>query len=151
MNRFILSQTSRLLFPYFIMLSLIVLYRGHNMPGGGFIGGLLAACAFILVGLGYDMQQARKKLRVEPVTLMGVGLTIAILSGFVGFYDSDAYMTGAWLPDFYVPLLGKVHLGTPLVFDIGVYLVVIGFVLHTTFSLAELGHAEDEEKEEEEA
>lgn len=144
MKYFILGQASRLLFPVLLVLSLIVLYRGHNLPGGGFIGGLLAASAFILVGLGVSMDRAKELLRVEPVMLMGIGLAIAVASGLPGMFEGAAFMTGVWLPGFSLPLIGKVHLGTPLVFDVGVYLVVIGFVLHTTFSLAELAYTQTE-------
>ncbi len=143
MSYFILSQASRLLFPLLLVLSLVVLYRGHNLPGGGFIGGLMAATAFILIGVGESMDRARAMLRVEPVVLMAWGLATAAISGLPGVFAGHAFMTGVWLPGFSLPLLGKVHLGTPLVFDVGVYLVVIGFVLHTTFSLAELGHTEE--------
>jgi multicomponent Na+:H+ antiporter subunit B len=144
MRFFILGQASRLLFPALLILSLIVLYRGHNLPGGGFIGGLLAATAFILVGLGDSMERAKALLRIEPFVLMALGLTIALLSGVPGLFRGAPFMTGEWLPGFSLPLLGKVHLGTPLVFDVGVYMVVIGFALKTTFSLAELAHAETE-------
>ncbi|MGB0414342.1 MAG: MnhB domain-containing protein [Coraliomargarita sp.] len=147
MRRFVVYQSSRLLFPALIVLSLIVFYRGHNLPGGGFIGGLLAASAFILLGLGASMEQARRALRVDPVTLMALGLLIALVSGLFGLMQGDAFMTGVWLPTFYLPLLGAVHLGTPLLFDLGVFMTVIGFTLHTTFSLAALGHEDEEELE----
>ncbi|WOO39881.1 MnhB domain-containing protein [Rubellicoccus peritrichatus] len=142
MNSFILSATGRMLFPWLIVLSLIVLYRGHNLPGGGFIGGLLGASAYIIYGLGESIEAARKRLRIDPVTLMAVGLTIAFVAGLPGLFMGAEFFTGEWLPGFSLPLLGKVHLGTPLVFDVGVYLTVIGFALHTTFSLAEVAHAE---------
>jgi multicomponent Na+:H+ antiporter subunit B len=135
---FILGQAGRLLFPVLLALSLFVLYRGHNLPGGGFIGGLLAATAFILVGLGDSMMRAKALLRIEPVALMAWGLIVAIISGLPGMLSGDPFMTGRWLPGFSLPLIGKVHLGTPLVFDVGVYMVVVGFTLHTTFSLAQL-------------
>jgi len=144
MRYFILGQASRLLFPALLVLSLIVLYRGHNLPGGGFIGGLMAATAFILVGLGDSMERAKAMLRIEPVTLMALGLLLAVLSGLPGLFAGDPFMTGGWLPTFYLPLLGKVHLGTPLLFDVGVYMVVIGFALHTTFSLAQFAYNEME-------
>jgi len=145
MNNFILAQAARILFPTLLVLSLVVLYRGHNLPGGGFIGGLLAAIAFIVVGIGHSMTHAQRVLRVDPVVLMAWGLAIAVISGVPGLFLGQPFMTGQWLPGFSLPLLGKVHLGTPLVFDVGVYLVVVGFTLHTTFSLAELGHIEEEE------
>lgn len=146
MKHFILIQASRILFPTLLVLSLIVLYRGHNLPGGGFIGGLMAATAFILIGISKSMEEAKSSLRLDPVVLMAGGLAIALLSGLPGMFTGAPFMTGQWLPGFSLPLLGKVHLGTPLVFDIGVYLVVIGFTLHTTFSLAQLGHVEEEEE-----
>src|SRR6056300_1003264 len=105
MRYFVLSQASRLLFPCLIVLSLIVLYRGHNLPGGGFIGGLMAAAAFILVGLGSTMQDAKDKLRIDPVTLLGVGLAVTIVSGLSGMLNGDAFLTGVWLPTFTLPLL----------------------------------------------
>lgn len=148
MRYFILNQASRILFPALLLLSLVVLYRGHNLPGGGFIGGLLAATAFILVGLGDSMECAKAKLRIEPVKLMTLGLLVAIVSGLPGLLRGAAFMTGEWLPGFSLPLIGKVHLGTPLVFDIGVYMVVIGFALHTTFSLAELAYTQTEGEDE---
>jgi multicomponent Na+:H+ antiporter subunit B len=98
MKYFILSQASRLLFPALLVLSLIVLYRGHNLPGGGFIGGLLAATAFILVGLANSMEQAKAKLRIEPVALMALGLLVAVASGLPGLLTSAPFMTGMWLP-----------------------------------------------------
>lgn len=146
MNNFILAQAARILFPTLLVLSLVVLYRGHNLPGGGFIGGLLAAIAFIVVGIGHSMAHAQRVLRVDPVVLMAWGLATAVISGVPGLFLGQPFMTGQWLPGFTLPLLGKVHLGTPLVFDVGVYLVVVGFTLHTTFSLAELGHVEEEEE-----
>jgi len=144
MSYFVLNRAVRILFPCLLVLSVIVLYRGHNLPGGGFIGGLMAATAFIIIGLGDSMERARACLRVDPVTLMGWGLAVALMSGLPGIIAGAPFMTGVWLPGFYLPLLGSVHLGTPLLFDVGVYLTVIGFALHTTFSLVQLAHAEEE-------
>ena len=148
MNNFLLSKTGRLLFPFLLIMSLIVLYRGLNLPGGGFIGGLMAATAFILYALGDSIQAARQKLRVDPVILMAVGLLIAVVSGFFSMFLGKGFMTGLWLPTLKLPLLGTVHLGTPLIFDVGVFLTVIGFTLHTTFSFAKITHLEDDEEEE---
>jgi len=145
MKYFILKRAGHFLFPALLVLSLMVLYRGHNLPGGGFIGGLMAATAFILVGIGGSMDEAKAKLRIDPVMLLGIGLCVAIVSGLPGMFGGGDFLTGVWLPTFKVPVLGAVHLGTPLVFDIGVYLVVIGFTLHTTFNLAELSQPDEQE------
>lgn len=144
MKQFVVNQAARMLFPALLVIALIVFYRGHNLPGGGFIGGLLAASAFILLGLGGSMEQARKALRINPVTLMALGLLLALVSGFFGLAKGAPYMTGVWLPTFTLPGLGAVHLGTPLLFDLGVFMAVIGFTLQTTFSLAALGRADEE-------
>jgi len=146
-DSFILSRAGRLLFPLLLLLSLLVLYRGHNLPGGGFIGGLLAAASFLLVGLGDGMAEARRRGRIPPAVLMGVGLGVAVISGLFGMLGGAPFLTGLWLPSFSLPLLGTIHLGTPLLFDVGVYLTVIGFVLHTVFSLADFGWAEQDEEE----
>jgi len=146
MKSLVLHQSGRALFPWLIVLSLIVLYRGHNMPGGGFIGGLIAATAFILASLGDSVAEARKLLRIDPTVLMGTGLGVAIISGIPGVLGGAPFMTGEWLPTFSIPLLGKVHLGTPLLFDVGVYFTVIGFVLHCAFSLSGLADFDEEEE-----
>ena len=106
----------------------------------------MAATSFMLVGISTSMDEAQRVLRIQPVSLMAVGLATALVSSIPSLLTGKSFMTGAWLPGFSLPLLGKVHLGTPLVFDIGVYLVVIGFALHTTFNLAKLCHMEEEEK-----
>jgi multicomponent Na+:H+ antiporter subunit B len=150
MKWFVLSQTGRTLFPWLLILSLIVLYRGHNLPGGGFIGGLLGATAFILVGLGDGMAAARQRLRMDPVTVLGIGLGVAVLSGLPGLFGEEkSYFVDQWLPDFTLPLLGEIHIGTPLIFDVGVYIVVMGFVLHTVFSLDYLAQTDSRDKLEE--
>jgi multicomponent Na+:H+ antiporter subunit B len=141
----ILRQSGRALFPWLIVLSVIVLYRGHNLPGGGFIGGLIAATAFLLASLGDSLSEARRLLRIDPTALMGVGLAVAIVSGFPGVFAGLPFLSGEWLPDFKLPLLGKIHLGTPLVFDVGVYFTVVGFVLHTAFSLSTISDFDDVE------
>lgn len=130
----IFETGARILLPLCIVVSLIALYRGHNEPGGGFIGGLIFAAGFILYGMAYDGRSARKKLKAAPSVYIGVGLLIAIVSGLFGPLTGQPFMSALWLPDFSLPLLGKVHLGTPLLFDVGVFLTVIGFTLKVVFS-----------------
>ncbi len=125
--------------PLCLVLSIIVLYRGHNEPGGGFIGGLLGAVAIILIVITRGVRPATQALRIRPQTLMAVGLLIGAGSGLLSYLAGEEFLTGLWLPTFSLPLLGTVHLGTPLIFDIGVYLTVFGFVTSVVFSLAEAG------------
>jgi multicomponent Na+:H+ antiporter subunit B len=152
MKFYTLAQTGRILFPWLIVLSLIVFYRGHNLPGGGFIGGLLGAAAFILIGLGDGMETARRRLRLDPVSVLGIGIGITILSGLPGLFgDEESYFVDRWLPDFTLPILGDMHIGTPMLFDLGVYIVVLGFVLHTVFSLEFLARTDTRDELEEDA
>lgn len=134
MKSLILSTATRYLLPLLLLFSIFLLLRGHNEPGGGFVGGLVAAAAFALYAIAYDVPQARRALGIDPRTLMAVGLLAAAGSGGLSLVAGKPFMTGLWSAQ-EVPLLGKV--GTPLLFDSGVYLVVIGVVLMIIFTLAE--------------
>ena len=130
----ILSTATRYLLPLLLLFSVFLLLRGHNEPGGGFVGGLVAAAAFALDAIAHGVAQARRLLGVDPRTLMGLGLLIALASGLLGLAGGDPFMTGLWTEG-KLPVLGQV--GTPLLFDAGVYLVVIGVILTIVFALSE--------------
>lgn len=132
----ILRTAARYLMPILLLFSVFLLFRGHNKPGGGFIAGLVAAAAFSLYAIANDVRAARRLVRVEPQTLLGAGLLLALSSGVVSLVAGREFMTGVWG---YVrlPLIGELYLGTPLFFDIGVYAVVIGVALMDVFTLAE--------------
>jgi multicomponent Na+:H+ antiporter subunit B len=130
----ILRATTRLLFPLTLVFSVFLLVRGHNEPGGGFVGGLTAAAAFALVLASDGLEKARRVLRLDPLVFVGVGLAVALLSGLPPLAGGGAYLTGQWL-EAKIPVIG--HLGTPLVFDVGVYLAVLGVVVAIIFELAE--------------
>jgi multicomponent Na+:H+ antiporter subunit B len=134
MNSLILQTASRFLVVLLAVFALFALVRGHHEPGGGFIGGLLAATAFTLHAQAFGARAARRLLRVDPRTLMGVGLLVATAAGLIGLLHGAPLLTGVWLAQA-VPALGK--LGTPLLFDLGVFLVVWGTVLHILLALAE--------------
>lgn len=136
MNLLILQTTLRLLQPLLLMFSIFLLLLGHNSPGGGFAGGLLLSLVFALHTIAFDVEEARKALRINPRLLIAVGLALAVLSGIIGLFAGKAFMKGLWVK---IPIeqLGEIHLGTPLVFDTGVYLVVCGVTLLIVFSLAE--------------
>ena len=137
-HSFLLSRMARILCPWLVVLSIVVFYRGHHLPGGGFIGGLLGALGFVLIALGDGAGAARRALRVEPVTLLTIGMSLALLAGMIGLVFGPSLLAGMWLPEFSVPLLGVVHLGTPLLFDAGVFLTVMGFALKVVFALKEV-------------
>jgi multicomponent Na+:H+ antiporter subunit B len=134
MTSLILSTATRYLLPLLLLFSIFLLLRGHNEPGGGFAGGLVAAAAFTLYTIAHNVAEAKKVLYLNPRTLIAVGLLVAVSSGLISLLAGYPFMTGLWSSQS-LPVLGKV--GTPLLFDIGVYLVVIGITLLIIFSLAE--------------
>lgn len=136
MNSLILRTAVRFLMPLLLLFSLFLLVRGHNQSGGGFAGGLVAASAFALYSLSYNAAEARRVLRFPPQLLIASGLLIAVISGLIGLLAGQPFLTGLWT---YVsfPGLGKLEVGTPVLFDIGVYLLVFGITLTMIFSLEE--------------
>jgi multisubunit Na+/H+ antiporter MnhB subunit len=128
MKSLLLHIAARALSWPFLALSVWILYRGHNLPGGGFIGGLIAASGFILHDLSGHGRPRRGFCSTSPFVFLVTGLGLAVASALPGM-AGGSFMQGVWLPGFELPLLGGVHLGTPLVFDIGVYFTVIGFML----------------------
>jgi len=134
MNSLILSTATRLLLPLLLIFSIFLLLRGHNEPGGGFVGGLVAAAAFALYMIATDVANVKRILRIEPRTLIGMGLLICLISGLISLFRGLPFMTGLWSKTA-LPVIGKV--GTPLLFDTGVYLVVLGITLTIILSLAE--------------
>jgi multicomponent Na+:H+ antiporter subunit B len=136
MASMILSAAARFLLPLLLLFSLFLLFRGHHEPGGGFTGGLLATAAFALYALAFDAASVRQILRGEPRTLIGVGLLLALGAGVLSILVGEKFLRGLW---FDLPLgrMGEIHVGTPLIFDIGVYLVVLGVTLSILLSVAE--------------
>lgn len=139
MNSVLLSAATRFIAPIQIIFSLILLVRGHNDPGGGFIGGLVAASAFALYAIARDLSIAKRRLYFSTHSLIAVGLFIALLSGLPGLLVGESFMASFWFVE--IPLqylgLGVLKVGTPFIFDIGVYLVVLGITLLIVFSLVE--------------
>ena len=111
------------------------LLRGHNAPGGGFVGGLLAAAAFVLYGIARGMDRARRLLRTEPQQLILLGLIMALVSAILPMFIGGTLLEAIWL-EITLPAVGK--LGTPLLFDLGVYLTVLGITMLIVLSLASL-------------
>jgi multicomponent Na+:H+ antiporter subunit B len=134
MKSLILRTASRYLMVLLVLFSVFILFRGHNEPGGGFVGGLLIAGAFALYALAHKAEAARRLLRLDPRTIIGVGLVTAAVSGLAAVWHGQPFLTGLWLP-YGIPFLGK--LGTVFFFDLGVYLVVLGTTVLILFTLEE--------------
>lgn len=130
----ILSTAVKYLIPLLLMFSFFLLLRGHNEPGGGFVGGLVASSAYALYAIANGINEAHKLIKVDPLQLISIGLLIALLSGLIGPLFGEVFMKGLWLEQ-KVPVIGK--LGTPLLFDVGVYFLVLGISTKIIFSLAD--------------
>lgn len=128
-----LSTTPAVLVMLFSVLSAFVLLRGHHAPGGGFAGGLLFAAAIAIELLARGAGEARRVLVFDPRTLVGVGLLLAALSAWIGLAAGRSLLAPLWGPE--LPSLG--YLGTVLLFDLGVYLIVAGTALTIILALVE--------------
>lgn len=134
MNSLILRSATRLIALLLVVFSVFVLIRGHNAPGGGFIGGLLTTSAMALHMLAFGGRETYRLMRFSPRALVGIGIAVALASACIALVRAQPFMAAIWL-DTPVPGIGKV--GTVLMFDVGVYLVVIGAALTIMLGLAE--------------
>jgi len=118
-----------------VLFSIFVLLRGHNEPGGGFIGGLIGASAAAVYGIAYGVPAVRKALYFHPMAISGSGLLLAALSGVFSIFHNVPLLTGIWGS---FELLGTtVDIATVITFDIGVYLVVLGSFASIALALEE--------------
>lgn len=138
MNPLVLRTVARKMAPVLILFSLVLTARGHDEPGGGFVGGLLAAAALTLVMVAYGDEHVRHRLRVEPPRLAAAGLLVALGSGLPALAGGRPFLTGLWTK---VPLPwgGELKLGTPQLFDLGVYLLVLGTAMAFVLGMARDG------------
>lgn len=134
----ILDACVRAEFHTLLLVSLYLLFAGHNQPGGGFAGGLVASCAFFLRYVAGGERAVRKVIRVDPPVVMGVGLLVSLVVAFTPLVLGDAFLESAiW--KLHPPGLGEVKVTSVLFFDIGVYTVVLGMAL---FLLEQFGGAD---------
>lgn len=132
----IVDVTARIILQSALVLSLYLLFTGHNQPGGGFIGGLVAGAGIALSYVAGGLDQVRGLLRVPPWSVIGTGLLIATVSATI-----PALFGGAVLEQGHItlhpPVLGDIKATSALAFDSGVFLVVVGMVLMAFEALGE--------------
>ena len=136
MTSSILQTAARLLMPLLLLFAVFLLLRGHNQPGGGFAGGLVAAVPFAIFSIAFGSAEARRVLHVETHVLIATGLLTALVSGVLSLFAGDPFLTSSW-GTLRLPGFPSVDLGTPVLFDLGVYLLVIGVTLSIIFALEE--------------
>nr|WP_206116952.1 Na(+)/H(+) antiporter subunit B [Rhizobium laguerreae] len=134
-NTLIFRTVAPFLTALMLLFSVFVLLRGHNEPGGGFIGGLIAASGLAIYGIARGVGAVRRALFFHPLSIAGFGLLLSTAAGLLSILFAVPFMTGLWI---YPTLLGaEVPLSSVLLFDIGVYLVVLGAITSIALALEE--------------
>jgi multisubunit Na+/H+ antiporter MnhB subunit len=137
MRNIILEKIASLFLILMLLLSIFLLFRGHNKPGGGFIAGIIASTGFIFYGIIYGSERIRKILKINTGTIMGLGLLLILISSVLPIFFSKEPLTSLWTI-IHLPFTGEFHLGTPLLFDTGIFIVVTGVVLSIVISIMEV-------------
>lgn len=134
MKTIILKTATSFLLPLLLIFSFFIFLRGHYLPGGGFVGGLIASIGIVLFFFAHGIHATKKMFAIHPGFLMPLGLLMAITAGILPILSKENYLKALWL-NFPVPALG--YLGTPVLFDLGVYTVVLGVTLTIIFTINE--------------
>jgi len=135
MNTLIFRTIAPFLTALMLLFSVFILLRGHNEPGGGFIGGLIAASALAIHGIANGVPAVRRAIRFHPLAISGAGLLMSSVAGLISIFAAVPFMTGLWI---YPVILGvEVPLSSVMLFDIGVYLVVLGAITAIALTLEE--------------
>ncbi|MEZ2128989.1 MULTISPECIES: Na+/H+ antiporter subunit B [unclassified Sinorhizobium] len=135
MNTLIFRTVAPFLTALMLLFSVFVLLRGHNEPGGGFTGGLIAASAFAIYGIARGVEAVRRAIVVHPLAIAGTGLLMSCTAGLLSVFFSVPFMTGLWI---YPDIFGvEVPLSSVMLFDFGVYFVVVGAITSIALALEE--------------
>lgn len=127
-NDLILKTISRIAAFIILAFSIYLFMSGHNAPGGGFIGGLMTSSALVLVAIAFGMNRLHRVIPIDFRQLIALGMTIAYMTGLGSLWFDAPFLSHAFTHQ-HVPLLGDVELATAVLFDLGVYLTVIGVTM----------------------
>lgn len=130
-----LSVVSQSLLPLALLVSAYIFLRGHNMPGGGFIAGLITSVAIIQQYIAHGVDWIKARMKLDYQLMIGSGITIAALTGLGSWAFGRPFLT-SWFDHFHLPLVGEFELASAMLFDLGVFLTVVGA---TMLILANLG------------
>jgi multicomponent K+:H+ antiporter subunit A len=135
LNSVMLSVAARTLLPFAVLVSVYIFLRGHNLPGGGFIAGLITSVALVMQYMAGGLIATSAKLKMDFPKLIGSGVLIAGITGLGSFLFGAGFLTSTYgYPD--LPLIGKIPLASAAAFDLGVYLTVVGATLLTISALS---------------
>lgn len=132
-NTFLRTAADYLL-PLLLLFSVFVLLRGHYLPGGGFVGGLIASIAFVLHSFAYSTRETKQLFRRDPFFLIPVGLSLTFISAILPAFAGESFLSALWFAES-LEVIGSVS--SALFFDVGVYIVVVGVVLTILFTISE--------------
>lgn len=135
----ILQTFSRLMLPLMLLVAVFIFLRGHNLPGGGFIAGLIASVALIVVYLSNGIEWTQSRLRVDMHMVIGFGLLIATTTGLAAMLVGYPFLTSAF-SHIHWPVVGDFELASAIAFDLGVFLVVVGSSVISLVQLGQLSH-----------
>lgn len=133
-NDVILQTMSKGIIIIILTFSLYLFLAGHNHPGGGFIGALMASAALVLLSIAFGMDQIRKAFPVNYRLLTAAGLLLAIVTASGSFLFGAPFLSHTF-NHFHLPLLGDVELATAVLFDLGVYLAVVGVAMNIILTI----------------
>ncbi len=140
-NPLMLSIISQSLLPLALLVSAYIFLRGHNMPGGGFIAGLITSVAIIQQYVAHGVEWIKTRVKLDYQIMIGSGISIATLSGLGSWAFGHTFLS-SWFDYFYLPFIGKFELASAMVFDLGVYLTVIGATMLILANLGQLTTSE---------
>jgi multicomponent Na+:H+ antiporter subunit B len=132
----ILKAATRILMALILIFAIYMLLRGHDYPGGGFIGALITTAAFVLYKFAYGSEETRRIMIIDARLISMLGIALSIVAGFMAIFAGKTFLTGLWLPA-YAEGNFPLPVSTVLLFDVGVYLAVTGAVLTIVLALDE--------------
>ncbi|RDL42627.1 monovalent cation/H+ antiporter subunit A [Marinomonas piezotolerans] len=136
-----LSVVSQSLLPLALLVSAYIFLRGHNMPGGGFIAGLITSVAIIQQYVAHGVDWIKDRLKLDYQIMIGSGIGIAALTGLGSWFFGESFLT-SWFDYFYLPVIGKFELASAMLFDLGVFLTVVGATMLILANLGQLTTSE---------
>ncbi|GAB3483170.1 monovalent cation/H+ antiporter subunit A [Marinomonas epiphytica] len=145
----LLAVISQSLLPLALLVSAYIFLRGHNMPGGGFIAGLITSVAIIQQYVAHGVEWIKSRIKLDYQIMIGLGVGISTLSGLGSWLFGQAFLK-TWFDYFYLPAIGKFELASAMVFDLGVYLTVVGATMLILANLGQLTTSERLTQEEQE-
>lgn len=134
-NNMMLQTAMRYITIIVFTFSFYLFFAGHNSPGGGFVGGLMTASAFLILVLAFDKKELKKIFSFDFTILIGIGLLFGVGTGISSMLFDYPFLT-QFFEYIQIPLFGEVELTTALAFDLGVYLVVVGAAMSIILVIA---------------